>query len=440
MNLIKHGKNDEGKYELEFVIEPDLFELGLKNAFHKNANRFNVPGFRKGKAPRNVIERMYGEDIFFDEAINALLPTEYQAALAVANIRPVDNPSFELISASKAEGVAMKASVFVKPEVTLGEYKGLKAVKKVKTDLDQMVDRQLANMQERNARMVEKEGAAENGDIALIDFDGYVDDQPFEGGKAEQFSLTLGSGQFIEGFEEQIVGHVAGDEFDVNVSFPEDYHAQDLAGKPSVFKVKLHELKKKELPEMDDEFAKDVSEFDTLEELKADIMKEAKEEVEKNAELEVENALVEQIIAAMQAEIPEVMYENQITDMVNDFAYRLSQQGLKLDLYLQYSGQDEAALRESFREQAIQQVKIRLALEKIVDLEEINITADEVQEEMKKIADRLGVSEDEITSSVPLSEIRNDLSINKAIDLVRQAAEVTEEEVTDADQETAAQD
>lgn len=428
MNLIKHGKNDEGKYELEFSIEPELFELGLKNAFRKEAGRFNVPGFRKGKAPRNVIERMYGEEIFFDEALNGLLPTEYQAAVSVANVFPVDNPSFELVSATKADGATIKAVVYVKPEVTLGQYKGLKAVKKVKNDLDEMVQHQLESMQERNARMVEKDGEAENGDVSTIDFEGFVDGNPFEGGKAEEYTLPLGSGQFIAGFEEQVVGHKVGDQFDVNVAFPEDYHAENLAGKPALFKVTLHDLKKKELPDMDDEFAKDVSEFDTLEELKADIMKAAKEEADRNAELAVENDLVEQITAAMEADIPEVMYEHQITDMVSDFSYRLSQQNLKLELYLQYSGQDEATFRETFREQAVQQVKIRLALEKIAELEEINVSGDEVQEELKKIAERLGVKEDEITSSLPLSEIRNDLSINKAIDQVRQSAEVTEEE------------
>ncbi len=428
MKLIKHEKNENGKYELEFQIEPDLFELGLKNTFRKNAGQFNVPGFRKGKAPRNIIEKMYGEDIFFDDAINALLPTEYQAALVVAGVKAVANPSFELVSASKEDGAVIKAYVDIKPDVTLKKYKGLKATKNPIGPQDEVIDNELASMQDRNARMVEKskKAKAANDDTATIDFEGFVDGVAFEGGKSEDYPLLLGSDQFVPGFEEQIVGHKVGDEFDVNVEFPEEYHSADLAGKPATFKVKLKELKTKELPALDDEFAKDVSEFDTLDELKADMMKAAVEQAEKMAELEVENALVEQIVEGMQADIPEVMFEEKMNDMVSDFAYRLSQQGLQLELYLQYTGMDEAAFRETFREQAIQQVQIRLALEEIVALEEIDVTNDELQEELKKIAERLGVEEKVLTESIPLNEIRNDIAVNKAIDFVRKEAVVKE--------------
>ena len=429
MNLIKHEKNENGKYELEFQIEPELFEVGLKNTFRKSAEKFNVPGFRKGKAPRNMIEKMYGDDVFFDDAINGLLPTEYIAALAIAEVKAVGNPSFELVSATKEDGVVIKALVDIQPDVTLKKYKGLKATKKAITPQNETVDAELASMRDRNSRMIEKvsDSQAENDDTALIDFEGFVDDIAFEGGKGEDYPLILGSNQFIPGFEEQIVGHVAGDSFDVSVSFPEEYHSDDLAGKPAVFKVTLKELKVKELPALDDEFAKDVSEFDTLDELKADILQAATAQAERMVELEMENTLVEQITDGMKADIPDVMYENKMDDMVGDFAYRLSQQGLQLELYLQYSGMDEAAFRESFREQAEQQVKIRLALEKIVELEEIDVTNDELQEELKKIAERLGVEETELTSNVPLNEIRNDIAVNKAIDLIRKEADITEE-------------
>lgn len=428
MKLIKHEKNENGKYELEFQIETDLFELGLKNAFHKNAAQFNVPGFRKGKAPRNIIEKMYGEEIFFDDAINALLPTEYQAALVIAGVKAVGNPSFELVSASKADGAVIKAYVDIKPDVTLKKYKGLKATKNPIGPQDDVINNELTSMQDRNARMIEKDtkAKAENGDTATIDFEGFVDGVAFEGGKSEDYPLLLGSNQFVPGFEDQIIGHKVGEEFDVNVEFPKEYHSEDLAGKPATFKVKLKELKTKELPVLDDEFAKDVSEFDTLDELKADMMKEAVEQAERMAELEVENALVEQIVEGMEADIPEVMFENKMDDMVSDFAYRLSQQGLQLELYLQYSGMDEAAFRETFREQAIQQVKIRMALEEIVALEKIDVTNDELQEELKKIAERIGVEEKELTESIPLNEIRNDIAVNKAIDLIREEAVVKE--------------
>ena len=445
MNLIRHEKNENGKYELEFQIEPALFEVGLKNTFRKNANKFNVPGFRKGKAPRNIIERMYGEDVFFDDAINGLLPTEYLAALTIAEVDAVGNPSFELISASTEDGVVIKAFVDIKPEVTLKKYKGLKATKKAVEPQDETVNNELASMQERNARMLEKKkgSKAENNDTAIIDFEGFTDGIAFEGGKGEDYPLVLGSGQFVPGFEDQIVSHKIGDNFDVNVTFPEEYHSEDLAGKPVVFKVTLKELKVKELPDLDDEFAKDVSEFDTLVALKADILNSATTQAEKMAELEVENALVDQIVEGMNADIPEIMIENKMDDMVSDFAFRLSQQGLQLELYLQYSGMDEISFRESFREQAEQQVKIRLALEKIAELEEIEITSDEIQEELTKISEQLGIDEKELTASVPLNDIRNDMAINRAVDIVRKEAIITEEATkkkTTAKKETAKKD
>ena len=445
MNLIRHEKNENGKYELEFQIEPALFEVGLKNTFRKNANKFNVPGFRKGKAPRNIIERMYGEDVFFDDAINGLLPTEYLAALTIAEVDAVGNPRFELISASTEDGVVIKAFVDIKPEVTLKKYKGLKATKKAVEPQDETVNNELASMQERNARMLEKKkgSKAENNDTAIIDFEGFTDDVAFEGGKGEDYPLVLGSGQFVPGFEDQIIGHKVGDNFDVNVTFPEEYHSEDLAGKPVVFKVTLKELKVKELPDLDDEFAKDVSEFDTLDALKDDILNSATTQAEKMAELEMENALVDQIVEGMNADIPEIMIENKMDDMVSDFAFRLSQQGLQLELYLQYSGMDEISFRESFREQAEQQVKIRLALEKIAELEEIEITSDEIQEELTKISEQLGIDEKELTASVPLNDIRNDMAINRAVDIVRKEAIITEEATkkkTTAKKETAKKD
>ncbi len=426
MELLKHGKNEQGLCELEFRIEPDLVELGLKNTYLRNVDKFNVPGFRKGKIPRKVIEKMYGDDVFFEEAINALLPTEYQAAVAVANINPIDNPSFEMLSGNKDEGPVIKATVPVMPEIKMGQYKGLKAKKATGSIPDAAVDMRIDEMRQRNSRLIGKEGEAKEGDIAVIDFEGFVDDVPFEGGKGEQYSLLLGSGQFITGFEEQVAGHKPGDEFDVNVSFPEEYHAKELAGKPSVFKVKLHEVKQKELPELDDEFAKDVSEFDTLELLKDDLRKKEQEEFDAAATRAAENALMAQVAEGMDVTIPDVLVERQIDNMVQDIAYRLSQQGMQLDMYLKYTNSDMDKMRESMREEALRQVRLRLALDTIAKEEGLEATPDELQKEITDAAARFGITEDEITKAVSLAEIRKDILANKALDLVRSNAEYEE--------------
>ncbi|MEG0304812.1 MAG: trigger factor, partial [Oscillospiraceae bacterium] len=315
MNLIKNEKLENNSHELQISVDAEAFNAAIAAAFKKESAKYNIPGFRKGKAPRHMIEKMYGADVFHYDAINALFPDAYEAAVAAAGIEPVDRPDVEIVSADTQEGVVLKVVVTVKPVVKIGNYKGLKATKKIHTVEEDAIDAEISRMQERNARMITREGAAQNGDITNIDFDGYLDDVAFEGGKAEGFSLTLGSGQFIPGFEGQIVGHCVNEEFDVNVTFPEEYQAAELAGKPAVFKVKLNEIKAKELPVCDDEFAKDVSEFDTIDELKASIRKGMEEEAEKSAALEVENDLIDQIVNTVEGEIPAVMYETRIDEM-----------------------------------------------------------------------------------------------------------------------------
>ena len=373
MNLVKSEKLEKSMQELQFSVDADTFKAAIDKAFKREGKKYNVPGFRKGHAPRAVIEKMYGADIFHYDAINDLFPEAYEAAVAAACIEPVGRPEVDVVSESLDDGVVLKVTVAVKPEIKVGSYTGLKAVKKVHTVDDADVEAELVRMQNRNGRIITREGKAENGDTVDMDFEGFVDGTPFEGGKAEHYSLVLGSGSFIPGFEEQLVGHEAGEEFDVNVSFPEDYHAKELAGKPAVFKIKLHEVKTKELPALDDEFAKDVSEYDTLDELKASIRKGMEEQNEKQAALEVENDLVNQVIATIEGDIPDAMYEARMDEAVRDFEYRLAQQGLKLDMYLQYMGQTLETFRASFKEQAEKQVKIRLALEAIAAAE--NITA-----------------------------------------------------------------
>ena len=429
MNLVKSEKLEKSMQELQFSVDADTFKAAIDKAFKREGKKYNVPGFRKGHAPRAVIEKMYGADIFHYDAINDLFPEAYEAAVAAAGIEPVGRPEVDVVSESLDDGVVLKVTVAVKPEIKVGSYTGLKAVKKVHTVDDADVEAELVRMQNRNGRIITREGKAENGDTVDMDFEGFVDGTPFEGGKAEHYSLVLGSGSFIPGFEEQLVGHEAGEEFDVNVSFPEDYHAKELAGKPAVFKIKLHEVKTKELPALDDEFAKDVSEYDTLDELKASIRKGMEEQNEKQAALEVENDLVNQVIATIEGDIPDAMYEARMDEAVRDFEYRLAQQGLKLDMYLQYMGQTLETFRASFKEQAEKQVKIRLALEAIAAAENITASDEELEAELQRVADNYKMELAKVKELVNPDEVKKDLAVNKAIDFIRDHAEITEEKV-----------
>ena len=430
MNLVKSEKLEKSMHELQFSVDAEAFKAAIDKAYKREGKKYNVPGFRKGHAPRAVIEKMYGAEIFHYDAINDLFPAAYEEAVKAAGIEPVGRPEADVVSESLEEGVVLKVVVAVKPEIKLGQYTGLKATKKVHTVEDADVDAEIARMQDRNGRVVTREGKAENGDTADIDFEGFVDGVAFEGGKAEHYNLVLGSGSFIPGFEEQVVGHEAGEEFDVNVTFPEEYQAKELAGKAAVFKIKLHEVKTKELPALDDEFAKDVSEFDTLAELKADIRKNMEESNEQQAALAVENDLVDQVIATIEGDIPEAMYENRMDEMVRDFEYRLAQQGLKLDLYLQYMGQTMDSFRASFKDQAEKQVKIRLALEAVAANENISVSDEDFENEMRRIADTYKMEIEKVKSLVNAEDVKKDLAVNKAIDFIKEKADVTEEKVS----------
>ena len=418
-------KLEKNQHELQFSIDAASFNDAIAKAYKREAGKYNIPGFRKGKAPRHMIEKMYGEDVFQYSAVNDLFPAEYDKAVEASGIEPVDRPEVDIVSMNTEDGVVLKAVVTVKPEMKVGNYIGLKAEKAANTVEDAAVDAEVNRLRERNARLVAREGKAQDGDITDIDFEGFVDGEAFDGGKGEHFSLTLGSGQFIPGFEEQIVGHEAGEEFDVNVTFPEDYHAKELAGKAAVFKVKLNEVQYKELPVADDEFAKDVSEYDTLDEFKASIRKNMEEAAEKQAELEVENALVDQLVATLEGDIPPVMIETRIDEMVRDFDYRLSQQGLRLADYLKYIGGDEAKFREGFKEQAEKQVKMRLALEAVAKAENIEASEEDFENEVKRIADTYKMEVEKVRSIIPVAEVKKDLAVNKAIDFIKSKAEIT---------------
>ena len=369
---------------------------------------------------------MYGPDVFTYDAINNLFPAAFEAAVKEAGIEPVGRPEVTVESASDDQGAVLTVKVAVKPEVKLGAYNGLTVEKTVHTVQESAVDAELKRVQERNARELTREGAAENGDIVDIDFEGFTDGVAFEGGKAEHYHLTLGSGSFIPGFEDQIVGHSAGEEFDVNVTFPEQYQADELAGKPAVFKIKLHEVKYKELPALDDELAKDCSEYDTLEEFKESIRKSNQEQLDKQDDLAVENALVDQVIGGMEAEIPQAMYDVRMDELVNDFAFRVEQQGLTLDNYLKYMGQTMEQFRASFMPQAEKQVKIRLALEAVANAEKIEASEEDVNAEIKRIADQYKMEEDKVRELVNMDELKKDLAVNKAIDFIKSHANVVE--------------
>ena len=430
MSLKETKKIDANRYQLEITVDGEKFREAIREAYKKNGKKINVPGFRKGKAPLHIIETYYGSEIFFEDALNLLYNDLVEDAIKESGLKVInDKMDFDLVSISKEDGVDFKVSLTTYPEIEIGEYKGLKAEKTaVKVDAAE-VNTELNAMAERNARMVSVEDrAAKNGDTVVIDFEGFTDGKAFDGGKAEGHSLVLGSGQFIPGFEDQIVGKNIGDEFDVNVTFPEEYGAKELAGKEAVFKVKLHEIKVKELPAIDDEFAKDVSEFDTLKELKADLKKKATERKKKAAEEATENALVQQIVDSIKGEIPEAMFENRLNQCVEDFAYRLQSQGLNLETYLKYTNSNIDEFKKSFRPQAEAQVKYRLALEKIVELENIKPDDKEIEAEYEKLAKDYGVEADEVKNAIPAEEVAKDLAVGKAIDLIKENAVITEVE------------
>ena len=424
MNLISCEKLEKSMVELQFSIDAETFKAAVNNAFKREGKKYAIPGFRKGKAPRHMIEKMYGSDIFHYDAVNDLFPEAYEAAVKEAKIDVVGRPDPEVVSMSEADGVVLKVKVAVKPEVELGEYAGLTVTKEAKNVNEADVDAEVKRMQDRNGRLLTREGAAENGDTVDIDLEGFVDGKAFEGSKAEHYSLVLGSGSFIPGFEDQVVGHSAGEEFDVNVKFPEEYGAAELAGKDATFKIKLHEVKYKELPALDDDFAKDVSEYDTLDELKDSIRNNIKTNLDKQAEQKVENDLMDQVIANMKADIPDAMVDSRIDELVQDFEYRISQQGLKLADYLKYMGMNIEQFRAQFKEQADKQVKMRLAMEAIVAKEGITASDEEFEEEVKRIADAYKMEADKVKSIVDAAAVKADLAINKAIDFVKEKANV----------------
>lgn len=428
MSLTKKELIEKNKYEIEFSIDKATFDAAVDKVYHKNVQNISVPGFRKGRAPKSIIESMYGKGIFYEDAINDLIPTTYPDVVKESELDVVGQPEFDIVSIDD-NGLVLKAIVFVKPEVGMKDYFGVEVSKTVAPVTDEEVDREISTVQQRNAREIEvTDRPAENGDTAVIDFDGYVDDKQFEGGKAEGHRLVLGSGQFIPGFEDQIIGKNVGDAFDVNVKFPADYHAKELADKDAVFKCVLHKLEKEELPALDDEFAKDVSEFDTFDEYRADVKAKISERHVKTAEAEVEERIGAALIEKLEADIPECMFEAETENYVRDYDSRLRMQGLDLSTYFKYTGMQLDDLRAQLRPQAEKQVKLRLALEKIAELEGVVATDTDIEEEYNNISKEYNVPVDQVKASIDADSIAGDMKVKKALELVKEKAVVTEKQ------------
>lgn len=423
MSLKATNNVETNKYELEIEISAEDFEAAIEKAYLKARKNIAMPGFRKGKAPRKLIEKEYGEQVFFEDAVNLLYAPVVNGAVEESGLELVTRPEVEVTEISKENGVKLKATCITKPEVEVKDYKGIEVEKVVNPVTDEDINKQLDALREKNVTVeTVDDRAAENGDDVVIDFEGFKDDVAFEGGKAEDFTLSLGSGQFIPGFEDQIVGHNAGEDFDINVTFPEEYQVKELAGAPAVFKIKLKSISKKVMPELDDDMVKDSTEFDTVDEYKADVKKKLEEANEKHADSEVEAKIFDKVIENMTAEIPQVMFDNRVNEMISELEQRLAPQGISLDLYMQYTGQTIDTVKKAYAEQAEKQVKLRLALEKIAKLENIEVTEDELKAEFDKLAEAYKLDVDQIKQFIHDDDLKKDIAVGKAVDLIKDVA------------------
>lgn len=427
MNLKSSKKLETNRYELEIEISKEDFSKAVDKAYRKNIKKISIPGFRRGKAPRAFVEKYYGENIFYEDAINSIYPETVEEAVKEANLEVInDKVDFDIVEIGKDKGLTFKVALTVKPEVNIQNYKGIEIKAKPVEVTEEEISKELEKQRERNARFIEvTDRAAKDGDIVVIDFKGSVDGVAFDGGEGTNHSLKLGSKQFIEGFEEQIVGHKKDEDFSINVKFPEDYGAKDLAGKDAVFEIKLHEIKEKELPELDDEFVKDISEFDTLKEYKEDVKAKLLESKETESKNDIDNQIIDKVNELLEAEIPEAMFENKVNEDINDFARRLQSQGLDMKTYMQYTGLDNEKFKKEFRPMAERQVKLRLALEKISELEKLEPTTQEIENKYEEYAENYKMDVEKIRTFIPEKDIKMDLSCEKAIDFLRENAKIS---------------
>ncbi len=420
-------KKEKNEVTFKMEIGADNFEEAVQKAYERNKKKYIVDGFRKGKAPRKIIEMKYGEGVFYDDAINNLFPSEYTNAIEELKLEPVDRPAIDIEEIGKGKNLIISVMVTVKPEVVVKDYKGIEAKKVEYNVTDEDVDKEISFMQERNARLINVEREVQEGDSVTIDYKGYIGEEQFEGGTAENQILVIGSGSYIPGFEEQLIGHKAGEEVEVNVTFPEDYNP-NLAGKEAVFKVHINQVQEKEMPELDDEFAKDVSEFDTLEELKKDIYEKQLKTAKDKAENEQKKAVLEKLIEQTETDIPEVMIEDQIDDMIKEFDFQLKYQGLDIENYLKYINKDMNGLKEDMRKDAELKVKTRLAVEAVSDLEDIQVSDEDMEDEIKKFADEYKTDVESFKKSLKPENydyIKKDLKYTKTIEFLLDNAKLS---------------
>lgn len=438
--MVKLEKIDGSKVELEIEVEEEKLADALNKAYKKVVKNVSLHGFRKGKVPRPILESRFGPEILYEDALEILVPDAYDKAVKETGIEPLDTPQIDLIQMEKGKPVIFKALVEVKPEVKLGEYRGVAATKELREVTEADVEKRLSQLQEQHATLhVVEDGTLSKGDLAIIDFTGYTDGEPFDGGTAEGYSLEVGSGTFIGGFEEQLVGMKPGEEKDVEVTFPEDYQEESLAGKPAVFKVKLNEIKRKKLPELNDDFAREISEFDTLTELKTDILNKLKEQEEQRAKTLLENKIVEQVAAAAEVELPNVLVEREIDRQLNEMEHYLRMQGLTLDKFLEVAQKSLSDLREQYRDEAEQRVKANLVLDAIIEKEGIVATDEEIEERIKKFADNYGQDvqtiKDYFAAQGQLDVIHQEICFRKVIDFLLAEAQITTETASAQNQE-----
>lgn len=407
-------------------MDGETFEKAVAAVYRKKSKNMTVPGFRKGKAPRHIIEKLYGEAIFYEDAMQELYPGALSDAAKEAQLKLVnDKIDLDVTSVGK-DGFTFKAVVTVEPEVEIKDYKGIEVTKKPTDVTDEVLEEEINKVRERNSRMVTVEDrAAQDGDITVIDFEGFVDGEAFEGGKAENYNLTLGSKSFIPGFEEQIIGHKTNDEFSIKVNFPDDYQVDELKGKEAEFKIVLHEIKSRELPEFDDEFVKDVSEKETVGEYKEELKEEVAKRLQQESDTDLENQIFTKVCDMLEAEIPEAMYENVIDDMIREFDMRLRSQGMDMATYMQYMGMDQSGLRAAYRTQAEQRVKLRLALEKIAQLENLTANDEEIEAEYARLAESYKMDVEKIKNLIAAENLAKDIAVEKAMNLVKDSAKVS---------------
>ena len=414
----------EEKNMVKLVIETtaEEFEKGLNEAYNKNKGKITLPGFRKGKAPRKMVEKFYGAEVFYEDAANAIIPEAYAEAAEESKLEIVSQPKIDVVQLEKGKPFIFSAEVAVKPEVELGQYKGVEVAKVDSEVTDEDIANELKKVQEQNSRTISvAERAVKDGDMTVIDFEGFVDGEAFEGGKGENYPLTIGSHSFIDTFEDQIIGMNIGDEKEINVTFPEEYHAEELKGKPATFKVKVNEIKEKQLPELDDDFAQDVSDFDTMDAYKESLVSQLKERKANEAKVKKEDEAMEKIIEAAKMDIPEAMINTQVNRMAEDFARRLQQQGLSIEQYFQYTGMTAEKIIDDMKPEALTRIKSRLVLEAIVKAENIEVSDDEVNAELQKMADMYKMELDkvkELMGEAEMKQVKEDLAVQKAVDLI----------------------